>query len=154
RRGIVSNRRGSTSDTGDRLVGGSQDSPGGKRKRSKIQVTSHGGPFGWLGQVVVRYPWRVIALWIVAAVAVVATAPALPTTSTEGSCRPRDYESIRAASLQDKAFPQAGQVTAAAAIIVFSRPDHGRLTAADSAKVVSIANALSDKHIHNIVGVV
>ena len=37
--------------------------------------------------------------------------------------------------LQDKAFPQAGHVTSAAAIIVFSRADGGKLTAADSAKV-------------------
>jgi RND superfamily putative drug exporter len=150
----VSNRRGFTSDAGDRPAGGPQEGPGGKRKRNKIQVTSQGGPFGWLGQAVVRHPWRVIALWIVAAIAVIATAPALPTTSNESSFLPSSYESIRAADLQDKAFPQAGHVTAAAAIIVFSRPDHGKLTAADSAKVVSIANALSHKHIQNIVGVV
>ena len=35
---------------------------------------------------------------------------------------PKSYESIRAANLQDKAFPQAGHVTASAAIIVFSGP--------------------------------
>jgi RND superfamily putative drug exporter len=96
----------------------------------------------------------VIALWIIIAVAVVATAPALPTTSNESSFLPTNYESIRAANLQDKAFPQAGHVTAAAAIIVFSRPDRGKLTAADSAKVTSITASLNAKHIRNIVGVV
>jgi uncharacterized membrane protein YdfJ with MMPL/SSD domain len=30
---------------------------------------------------VVRHPWRVIALWIVAAIAIIATAPALPSPS-------------------------------------------------------------------------
>ncbi len=153
----MSNRRGFTPDTGDRETGGTQDSPdspGGKRKRRKIEVTSDGGPFGWLGLAVVRHPWRVIALWIIIAVAVVATAPALPTTSNESSFLPTNYESIRAANLQDKAFPQAGHVTAAAAIIVFSRPDRGKLTAADSAKVTSITASLNAKHIRNIVGVV
>jgi RND superfamily putative drug exporter len=154
-RGIVSNRRGYTTGTGDRQeAGGTQDSTGGKGKRKKIEVTSGGGPFGWLGQAVVRHPWRVIALWLVVAVAVIATAPALPTTSNESSFLPKSYESIRAADLQDKAFPQAGHVTAAAAIVVFSRPGHGKLTAADSAKVASIAKALNGKHIRNIVGVV
>ena len=55
--------------------------------------------------------------------------------------------------LQDKAFPAAGHVTAAAAIIVFSRADGGKLIAADSAKIASIASSLIYRHIHNIAGV-
>ena len=46
----------------------------------------------------VRHPWRVIALWIVAAIAIIATAPALPTTTNESSFLPSSYESIRAMS--------------------------------------------------------
>jgi putative drug exporter of the RND superfamily len=83
------------------------------------------GLFAWLGRAVVRHPWRVIALWVVAAVAVIATSPGLPTTTNESSFLPKDYESIRAMDLQDKAFPQSGHVTSAAAIIVFSRVDGG-----------------------------
>jgi putative drug exporter of the RND superfamily len=111
------------------------------------------GPFAALGRAVVRHPWRVIALWIIAAVAIIATAPALPTTTNESSFLPNSYESIRATSLQDKAFPQQGHVTAAAAIIVFARADGGRLTSADSAKVASVAASLNARHIPNIVGV-
>ena len=44
-------------------------------------------------------------------------------------------------------------MTAAAAIIVFSRADGGKLTAADSAKIRSVAASLDARHIHNIVGV-
>ena len=44
-------------------------------------------------------------------------------------------------------------MTSAAAIIVFARADHGRLTSADSAKVTSIAKSLNSQHIHNIVSV-
>jgi RND superfamily putative drug exporter len=102
---------------------------------------------------VVGHPWWTILAWVVVAVAVIATSPGLPTTSNESSFLPKSYESIRAADLQDKAFPAAGQVTAAAAIIVFSRADGGQLTAADSAKIASVASSLDARHIHNVVGV-
>jgi RND superfamily putative drug exporter len=101
----------------------------------------------------VRHPWRVIAAWIIVAIAVIATSPGLPTTTSESSFLPKSYESIRAANLQDQAFPASSQVTAAAAIIVFARGDNGRLTAADSAKVTGIARSLGSKHIPNVVAV-
>src|SRR5215831_7194284 len=115
--------------------------------------TNERGLFAWLGRAVVRHPWRVIALWVVAAAAVILTSPGLPTTTNESSFLPKDYESIRAMDLQDKAFPQAGHVTSAAAIIVFSRADGGKLTAADSAKVAAITKSLDAEHIRNIVSV-
>jgi RND superfamily putative drug exporter len=116
-------------------------------------TTNKPGLFGRLGQGVVRHPWRVIAVWIIAAVAVIATSPGLPTTTNESSFLPKSYESIRAMDLQDKAFPQQGNVDASAAIIVFSRADGGKLTAADSAKVASVASTLNDKHIKDILSV-
>jgi RND superfamily putative drug exporter len=103
--------------------------------------------------MVVHHPWRVIALWVVAAVAVIATAPALPTTTNESSFLPSGYESIRAATLQDQAFPQAGDVSADAAIIVFARADGGKLTGADSATVASVARQLTGRHIKDILAV-
>jgi RND superfamily putative drug exporter len=111
------------------------------------------GVFAWLGRVAVRHPWRVIALWIVAAVAVIATSPGLPTTSNESSFLPSSYESIRASNLQDQAFPQASNVTANAAIIVFAKAGGGPLTAADSAKIKSVTQALQTRHIKNILSV-
>lgn len=101
-----------------------------------------GSVFARLGRGVVRHPWRVIGLWVVAAVAVIATSPGLPTTTSESSFLPKDYESIRAVNLQDRAFPQAGHVTSNAAIIVFARTDGGKLTSANSAKVAEIAKSL------------
>jgi putative drug exporter of the RND superfamily len=112
-----------------------------------------GGPFAALGRIVTRHPWKVIAAWIIIAVAVIATAPALPTTTNEASFLPSKYESIKAQNLQNQAFPQAGKVDATAAIIVFARSDRSHLTAADKAKVASIARTLNDKHIANILGV-
>jgi RND superfamily putative drug exporter len=116
-------------------------------------LTAGTGPFGGLGRAVVRHPWLTILAWVVVAVAVIATSQGLPTTSNESSFLPKSYESIRAADLQDKAFPQDKHVTASAAIIVFSRADGGQLTAADSAKIASIASSLGGRHIHDIVGV-
>ena len=81
------------------------------------------GPFAWLGRAVVAHPWRVIALWVVAAIAIIATSPGLPTTTNESSFLPKSYESIQAANLEDQAFPQTGHITADAAIIVFARAD-------------------------------
>ena len=140
---MVSNRHGDTAGTGDRQAGGGKGTA----------LAAGQGPFAGLGRAVVRHPWRVIALWIVAAVAVIATSPGLPTTTNESSFLPKSYESIRAASLQDKAFPQTGHVTSAAAIIVFARADHGHLTSADSAKIATIAKSLTSKNIPNIVGI-
>jgi putative drug exporter of the RND superfamily len=117
------------------------------------QARSGSRVFAGLGQLVTRHPWRVIGAWIVIAAAVIATAPALPTTSNEASFLPSSYESIKAQNLQDQAFPQAGKVTATAAIIVFARSDRGPLTPADKAKVDSIASTLNDKHIANILSV-
>ncbi len=111
------------------------------------------GVFAALGRMVTRHPWRVIAGWLIVAVAVIATAPALPTTTNEASFLPSSYESIKAQNLQDQAFPEAGKVDAAAAIIVFARSDGGRLTPADQAKVASVASTLNDKHIPNILSV-
>ena len=140
---MVSNKHADATDSAVRRAAG-----GGRRT-----LTTGPGPFGGLGRAVVRHPWLTILAWVVVAFAVIATSPGLPTTTNESSFLPKSYESIRAASLQDKAFPEAGHVTAAAAIIVFSRADGGKLTAADSAKVASIASSLNARHIHNIVGV-
>jgi RND superfamily putative drug exporter len=114
---------------------------------------SVGGVFAALGRLVTLHPWRVIAGWIIIAIAVIATAPALPTTTNEASFLPSSYESIKAQNLQDQAFPQSGRVDATAAIIVFARSDSGRLTAADQAKVASVASALNSAHITNILSV-
>src|SRR5581483_1922122 len=106
---------------------------GSHRPAMPAPIRHERGLFAWLGRAVVRHPWRVIALWLVAAAAVILTSPGLPTTSNESSFLPKNYESIRAMDLQQKAFPQTGNVTSAAAIVVFSRADGGPLTAADSA---------------------
>ena len=138
----MSNRR-ATTRTGDRDGAGAAGQP----------AAAASGPFAGLGRAVVRHPWRVIAAWIIVAIAVIVTSPGLPTTTNESSFLPKSYESIRAASLQDKAFPAASKVTSAAAIVVFARADDKPLTAADSAKVVGVARSLGSKHVPNVVAI-
>ena len=127
---MVRNRYAFPTDTAVRRAAGGEGRP----------AEAGGGPFARLGRAVVRHPWRVIALWVIAAVAVIATSPGLPTTSSESSFLPSSYESIRATNLQDQAFPQASHVTSSAAIIVFARAEGGRLTGADSARIAAIAS--------------
>ncbi|HEX7717113.1 MAG TPA: MMPL family transporter [Marmoricola sp.] len=95
--------------------------------------------FAGLGRFVTRFPWFVIAGWIVLAVLVVSLAPALTSTQDESEFLPKHYESIRAAQVQDEEFPSQFQT---GAIMVFDRTDGGELTAADSAKVTEVVQAI------------
>ena len=95
--------------------------------------------FGALGRLASRRPWFVIAAWIVFAGLVIALAPAFKATQDQAEFLPEHYESIRAFTLQDEAFPQSSQV---GAIIVFDRTDGGKLTADDSAQVQQVVDGL------------
>jgi RND superfamily putative drug exporter len=106
--------------------------------------------FAALGRFVVRRPWWVIVGWIVAAVAIVAFAPKLQSTTDEASFLPSHYESIQAQDLQQEAFPQAATP---AAIVVFAREDGGKLTSADQAKVTSIVSDLQGQHIKDVTAI-
>jgi RND superfamily putative drug exporter len=97
-----------------------------------------------LGRGVVRHPWLVIGIWIVAAAAIIGLAPKLVTSSSESSFLPSHYQSVQAQNLQQSAFPTAA---APGAIVVFERADGGKLTAADSSLVDNVASKLAADHI-------
>ncbi|ALV32084.1 MMPL family transporter [Streptomyces sp. CdTB01] len=107
--------------------------------------------FRRIGNVVVRHPVWTIVAWLIAAVAIVATAPGLPSSSDESSFLPKSYESIKAADLQAKAFPSAFTPSA---IALYQRTDGGKLTVADQQDVVRITRELGDKHIDQVQKVV
>ncbi|GAB2669288.1 MMPL family transporter [Nocardia goodfellowii] len=106
--------------------------------------------FARLGRVVVHHPWKVIGLWAVAIVAVLATAPEFTSTTDQSSFLPSHYESIQAMQLQEKAFPQA---SAPAALIVVAREDGAPLTESDSASVLATATELAGEHVKGVTGV-
>ncbi|MBC2869597.1 MMPL family transporter [Streptomyces mexicanus] len=107
--------------------------------------------FRRIGNAVVRHPVWTIVAWLIAAVAIVATAPSLPSNSDESSFLPKSYESIKAADLQQKAFPSAFTPSA---IALYQRTDGGRLTAADQQDVARITTELGKKHIDQVQKVV
>ncbi|MFG2957335.1 MMPL family transporter [Streptomyces sp. NPDC048291] len=107
--------------------------------------------FRRIGSAVVRHPVWTIVAWLIAAVAIVATAPSLPSNSDESSFLPKSYESIKAADLQAKAFPSAFTPSA---IALYQRTDGGKLTAADKKDVARFATELGGKHIDQVQKVV
>lgn len=100
--------------------------------------------FSGLGRGIVRRPWMVIGLWVIAAIVVIGFAPKLTTTTNEASFLPNHYQSVKALNLQKKAFPTNATP---AAIIVFERSNGAPLSPADSAKIDQIASELASKHI-------
>ncbi|MEU2349142.1 MMPL family transporter [Modestobacter sp. NPDC049651] len=106
--------------------------------------------FARLGRFVVRHPWQVIAAWIVLAVAVVALAPKLTSTSDEAEFLPSHYESIQALDLQEQAFPSARTPDA---LIVVERRDGAPLTDADADTVTRVAAALTAEDVEHVEGI-
>src|SRR5207302_9933266 len=78
---MVSNKHASATGSAVRRAAGGGRGPG----------TAGQGPFAALGRVVVHHPWLTILAWVVAAVAVIATSPGLPTTTNESSFLPKSY---------------------------------------------------------------
>ncbi|MEV6771186.1 MMPL family transporter [Nocardia sp. NPDC051030] len=106
--------------------------------------------FSYLGRFVVRFPWLVIAAWLIAIVAVVATAPKLTATTDQSDFLPSHYESIQAMELQQKAFPNSATP---AAIIVFERADGAPLSETDQATVAAAATKLAERNIKDVTGI-
>ncbi|MFF4363754.1 MMPL family transporter [Streptomyces sp. NPDC001604] len=107
--------------------------------------------FRRVGSAVVRHPVWTIVAWLIAAVAIVATAPSLPSNSDESSFLPKSYESIRASDVQQKAFPGAFTPSA---IALYQRTDGGKLTADDQRDAARITTELGQKHVDQVQKVV
>ncbi|GAA2080959.1 MMPL family transporter [Actinomadura alba] len=107
--------------------------------------------FAALARVVVRHPWWTIAAWVLAAFVIIWQSPNLETTSDQGDFLPSKYESVQAAQLAEKAFPQQADLTA---LIVVQRTDGGQITPADTAKVTQAAGNLTTKKYPTVQGFV
>ncbi|WP_343973191.1 MMPL family transporter [Kribbella koreensis] len=109
--------------------------------------------FSKLGRFVVHNPWKVIAAWVVAAIAVLAFAPTLAdvTNKDQASFLPDSYESVQAQQLAADAFGQTNDATAS---IVIKRGDNGVLTAADQAEAAELAGKITAEHIDRVTGAV
>ena len=76
--------------------------------------------FAALGRFVTRFRWYVIAAWVLLAVVVGATAPALESTQDNSEFLLDHYESIKAMTLQEDKFSDA---FSPGAILVNERKD-------------------------------
>ncbi|WP_326562092.1 MMPL family transporter [Micromonospora sp. NBC_01796] len=109
--------------------------------------------FGVIGRAVVRRPWLVILGWVVAAVAIIATAPGLGsvTNSDQSAFLPDEKESSQAARLAEEAFPAAD---GASAVIVVERTDRAPLADPDVARLGQLAGQLNAGKPAAVAGVV
>ncbi|MEU4287935.1 MMPL family transporter [Kribbella sp. NPDC026596] len=109
--------------------------------------------FSRLGRFVVHNPWKVIAAWVVAAVAVLAFAPTLAdvTNKDQAAFLPDTYESVQAQKLAADAFGQTNDATAS---IVVKRAAGGELTAGDQAKVTELATEITAAKIDRVTGAI
>lgn len=94
--------------------------------------------FASLGRFVTRFRWYVIAAWVLLAVVVAATAPALETTQDNSEFLPDHYESIQAMELQTEKFSEA---FSPGAFLIIEREDGGELTSDD----IAAANTLAEE---------
>ena len=106
--------------------------------------------FAKLGRIVVRHPWRVIGVWIVAAVAIIDLAPKLSTTSSEVSFLPSHYQSVQAAHLQKKAF---ATTATPAALVVAERRGGLPLTARDVSTLERAQRVLASHRIRAVTAI-
>ncbi|MFJ8042677.1 MMPL family transporter [Kitasatospora sp. NPDC096147] len=107
--------------------------------------------FHRIGQFVVKRAWWVIAAWLVAAVAIIGTAPKLTAQTDQSSFLPHHYESIRAGNVQQGAFP--ANFTPAAFLMV-ERLDGGPITESDQPAVTKVVQGLTDKKVRFVEHVV
>ncbi len=107
--------------------------------------------FHRIGRTVVRHPIWTIVTWLVAAVVIAMTAPALASNSNESSFLPSSYESIQAMDLQQNAFPAA---FTPAAEVLFQRVDGQPFTAADKTLISKVTTELGQKKIDQVQAVI
>jgi RND superfamily putative drug exporter len=109
--------------------------------------------FKRLGRIVVYNPWKVIAAWLLAAVAIAAFAPKLNDVINQDQTEflPSSYESVQAFRLAEQAFGQGNQ---ASATVVVKRADGQPLTETDQAKIAEVGQRLRAATIERVTTVV
>jgi putative drug exporter of the RND superfamily len=108
--------------------------------------------FTRIGRFVVRHPWKVIGVWLVAAALVVALSPTVDDIVNEDDKAfvPDSYESSKAATAEARAFADSKD---GSSIIVFKRADGGKLQTADRAEIANAVKRLNAARVEHVVGV-
>jgi RND superfamily putative drug exporter len=108
--------------------------------------------FARLARFVVHNPWKVIAAWVLATIAIMAFAPTLDDVIQRDQTNflPSSYESVQAGALAEQAFGQSNDSTAT---IVVKRSDGAPLSPSDEAVVDQLAQRVQGANIERVVGV-
>ena len=107
--------------------------------------------FASLARMVTGHPWRVIAIWVVASVAIVVFSPSISsvTNANSASFLPSHYQSVQAQAALARDFPkQSGNTD----LLVVQRADGAPLTAADQQEVTKFAADLTHAGIKGVTG--
>jgi RND superfamily putative drug exporter len=106
--------------------------------------------FSKLATIVVKNPWKIIAAWIVLAIAVIAFAPSLAnyTTSSAGAGLPASYESVQAQNTATKYFPQTSGATGT--IVVTAANGSVITSSTDQTSISGLATQLTAQKIPGV----
>jgi RND superfamily putative drug exporter len=109
--------------------------------------------FERLARFVVYNPWKVIAVWVLAAIAIMAFAPTLSdvTNRDQTNFLPNSYESVKALELGKQSFERSND---SSATVVLKRADGAELTADDQTKVADIGQRVKAANIERVTQVV
>ncbi|MCX2963736.1 MMPL family transporter [Gordonia aquimaris] len=105
--------------------------------------------FAALAHVVVGHPWRVVGVWIVAALAIILFSPNLSdhTTGNQQDFLPSSFESVTAQNIGESEFPATAGATGT---LVVSRRDGGALTPTDQQTALGLATTLQNDNIAGV----
>ncbi len=109
--------------------------------------------FQKFAEFITKKRWYVIAVWIIAAIAIVGFSPKLAdvTSNDQASFLPEKYESAQAQQIAKESFPQSEGQTA---LILFKKDNNQQLTAADEQKVQEIVAGVNEAHIDKVGAIV
>lgn len=108
--------------------------------------------FAFIARTVVAHPWRTIAAWVVAAIAVVVFSPSLDdyTSADQQSFLPSSFESSEAQNIGNEYFPTLSGATGS---LVVTRADGGVLSTTDQQTALNLASSLQDSAIPGVLSV-
>ncbi|MBV6758825.1 MMPL family transporter [Rhodococcus opacus] len=108
--------------------------------------------FAYIARTVVAHPWRVIAAWVVAAIAVILFAPSLDdyTTGNQQTFLPSSFESSEAQAVGNQYFPSLSGATGSLVVV---RADGAPLSPADQQTALNLATSLQNSAIPGVLSV-
>lgn len=108
--------------------------------------------FHTIARTVIANPWRVVCLWVLAAVAVIVLAPSLDdyTTGNQQSFLPSSFESVQAQNAGNTYFPAQSGGTGSLVVV---RADGAPLTPDDETTATNLAGTLQGEAIPGVLAV-